>query len=55
MSNRLGGAFQVSRQIFENPIWQDVIKFRLFFYIVGNAVFSESGVRVGGIALQRGQ
>lgn len=45
----------MSRQIFENPIWQDIIKFRLFFFIVGNAVFSESGVRVGSIALQRGQ
>lgn len=55
MSKGLGGAFQTSRQIFENPIWQDVIKFRLFFFIVGNAVFSENGVRVGNITLQRGQ
>lgn len=55
MSNRLGGAFQMSRQIFDNPIWQDVIKFRLFFFIVGNAVFSEDGVRIGNIILQRGQ
>lgn len=55
MSNGLGGAFQTSRQIFDNPIWQDVIKFRLFFFIVGNAVFSDSGVRVGNITLQRGQ
>ena len=55
MNNRLGGAFQMSRQVFENPIWQDIIKFRLFFFIVGNAVFSESGVRIGNITLQRGQ
>lgn len=45
----------MSRQIFESPIWQDVIKFRLFFFIVGNAVFSEDGVRVGSVTLQRGQ
>lgn len=55
MSNGVGGAFQMSRQIFDSPIWQDVIKFRLFFFIVGNAVFSDSGVRIGNITLQRGQ
>ncbi|GIN88681.1 hypothetical protein J6TS2_50670 [Heyndrickxia sporothermodurans] len=51
----MGGAFQTSREIFTNPIWQDIPKFRIFFYIVGNAVFSNEGVRVGGITLQRGQ
>ncbi|PDE73184.1 hypothetical protein [Listeria monocytogenes] len=49
------GAFQMSREIFENNIWSDVIKFRLFFYIVGNAVFSENGVMKGGIQIGRGQ
>ncbi|EMG0660399.1 TPA: hypothetical protein OUG10_001242 [Listeria monocytogenes] len=49
------GAFQMSREIFENDIWSDVIKFRLFFYIVGNAVFSENGVMKGGIQIGRGQ
>ncbi|EMK4683318.1 hypothetical protein V8565_002737 [Listeria innocua] len=49
------GAFQMSREIFENDIWSDVIKFRLFFYIVGNAVFSENGVMKGGIQISRGQ
>jgi hypothetical protein len=51
----MGGAFQTSREIFNNPIWQDVIKFRLFFYIVGNAVFSEEGVKQGSILIKRGQ
>jgi hypothetical protein len=51
----MGGAFQTSRDIFLNPIWQDVPKFRIFFYIVGNAVFSDDGVRVGGVHLKRGQ
>ncbi|MET3659625.1 hypothetical protein [Sporosarcina psychrophila] len=55
MSNGLGGAFQTSRQIFDNPIWQDVPKFRIFFFIVGNAVFSKKGVRIGDVVIQRGQ
>jgi len=49
------GAFQTSREIFENSIWQDVPKFRIFFYIVGNAVFAEGGTTVAGIHLKRGQ
>lgn len=51
----MGGAFQTSREIFKHPIWNDVIKFRLFFFIVGNAVFSDQGVRVGNLTLKRGQ
>ncbi|MFD1179513.1 hypothetical protein ACFQ3W_24895 [Paenibacillus puldeungensis] len=49
------GAFQTSREIFENPIWQDIIKFRIFFFIVGNAVFAEEGVTIQGIHVKRGQ
>lgn len=49
------GAFQISREIFENPIWQDVIKFRIFFFIVGNAVFAEEGVTIQNIHVKRGQ
>jgi hypothetical protein len=49
------GAFQTSREIFENPIWQDVIKFRIFFFIVGNAVFAEEGVTIQDIHVKRGQ
>ena len=51
----MGGAFLTSREIFTHPIWSDVIKFRLFFFIVGNAMFSDEGVEVGGINLSRGQ
>jgi hypothetical protein len=51
----MGGYFQTSREIFSNPIWKDVKKFRLFLYIVGNAVFAKEGVRVGDITVQRGQ
>jgi len=49
------GAFQVSREIFENEIWTDVVKFRIFFYILGNAVFSKEGVMQAGIRIERGQ
>jgi DnaD/phage-associated family protein len=49
------GAFIISRNIFENPIWQDIPKFRIFFYILGNAVFAEEGVRKGDIHIKRGQ
>lgn len=51
----MGGAFLTSREIFSNPIWTNVVEFRLFFLIYGNAVFSDVGVRVGDITLQRGQ
>src|SRR5699024_337944 len=49
------GAFQISRDIFNNDIWDDVPKFRIFFYILGNAVFSEDGIKHAGIKLERGQ
>jgi hypothetical protein len=51
----MGGAFQTSRDIFNNPIWQDIPKFRIFFFIVGNAVFSHDGVKIGNILVKRGQ
>jgi len=50
-----GGAFQTSREIFDNPIWTDVVKFRIFFYVYGNAVFSKAGTTVAGVYLKRGQ
>lgn len=49
------GAFQTSREIFENQIWSDVVKFRIFFYIYGNAVFANEGTNVAGIHIKRGQ
>ncbi|BAQ11344.1 hypothetical protein OXB_2873 [Bacillus sp. OxB-1] len=51
----MSGAFLMSREIFGHEIWQDVAKFRIFFYIVGNAVFSDRGVTKGGIHIGRGQ
>ena len=49
------GAFIVSREIFNNPIWQDVQSFRIFFYILGQAVFSDEGVRKGNVHIKKGQ
>lgn len=51
----MGGSFQTNREIFNHPIWQDVTKFRIFFYIVGNAVFTQDGLKIGNITVQRGQ
>lgn len=51
----MAGAFQVSREIFANEIWSDVVKFRIFLYILGNAVFSQEGVKQAGIHIERGQ
>ena len=47
--------FVVSRCIFEKPIWQNVLQFRLFFYLFGHAVFAPQGVQVGEVLVQRGQ
>lgn len=31
------------------------MKFRIFFYIYGNAVFAEEGIKVGNVHVKRGQ
>ncbi len=49
------GAFHISREIFTSDIWDDIPKFRIFFYILGKAVFSESGITHAGIKIERGQ
>lgn len=49
------GAFQISREIFDNEIWADAFKFRIFFYLLGNAVFSQEGIKQAGIHIERGQ
>ncbi len=51
----MAGVFQVDREIFDNRIWQNPAEFRLFFYVLGNAVWSEEGVKYGDILIQRGQ
>lgn len=51
-----GGAFLTSRELFKHPIWQNVVEFRLFFLIYGNAIFSDEGHRVDDtLTLQRGE
>ncbi len=47
--------FQVDRKIFKNPIWNNLAEFRIFLYILGNAVWSEEGVQYGNILVKRGQ
>lgn len=49
------GVFQTDREIFSNPIWKNVLKFRLFFYMYGNAVYMEAGKDYGSIHVNRGQ
>lgn len=49
------GAFQISREMFDHSIWNDVPKFRIFFFILGNAVFSNEGVKKGNVLIKRGQ
>ena len=51
----MAGVFQVDREIFDNSIWQNPAEFRLFFYILGNAVWSDEGVKYGDILVKRGQ
>lgn len=50
-----GGVFQVDREIFDHGIWEDIVKFRIFFYILGQAVFLDEGVVKAGIKIERGQ
>lgn len=52
----MSGAFQTSREIFNSPIWKNIVDFRLFFLIYGSAVFSEDGVRLAeDLTLKRGE
>ena len=47
--------FIMSRCLFDKPIWQNVLQFRLFFYLVAHAVYSPQGVMIGDILVKRGQ
>lgn len=51
----MSGVFQIDREIFENRIWNNVAEFRVFFYILGNAVWKEAGVKIGGVLIGKGQ
>jgi len=48
-------AFLVDREIFENGVWVNVLQFRLFFLIMGNARFSEKPMDLNGIKINCGQ
>lgn len=51
----MSGVFQIDRAIFDNGIWNNVAEFRLFFYILGKAIWKVEGVRVGNILVGKGQ
>ena len=51
----MAGAFIISRDIFENPIWQNNTEFRMFLLILGKAIWKEEGRRIGSVTLKKGQ
>ena len=51
----MSGVFQIDRVIFDNKIWNNVAEFRVFFYIVGNAIWKDEGVWYGNVHVKRGQ
>lgn len=51
----MSGVFQIDRKIFESDIWNNVAEFRVFFYILGNAVWKSTGIKMGDILIGRGQ
>lgn len=48
------GHFRIIREIFNKEIFKNVVDFRLFFLILGQAMFRD-GVPAGGIILERGE
>lgn len=53
--NMGGNFFKVDRSIFDHSIWQDPVQFRIFFYLVGKAVFAKEGRKYGNVHVKRGQ
>lgn len=52
----MSGDFQTSRELFDHPIWKNIVEFRLFFLIYGKAIFSEEGYwAASDLKLERGQ
>ena len=51
----MAGAFIISRDIFENSIWQNNTEFRLFFLILGKANFREKPKVYGDVQINKGQ
>ena len=51
----MDGAFIVARDIFQNPIWQNLTEFRLFLLIVGKANHSDKPFVYGDVKVGQGQ
>lgn len=49
-----GNFFKIDRAIFNHSIWQDPVQFRIFFYLIGKAVFAKDGLMVGNVHIPRG-
>lgn len=47
--------FKTYRKLFGNELWNNVLEFRLFFWIVGHAVFDPEGLKIGNVKICRGQ
>jgi len=47
--------FKLYRKIFENGLWVNPVAFRMFIWLLGNAVYSEKGVELGTLAVNRGE
>ncbi|KAF0140169.1 MAG: hypothetical protein FD122_2676 [Stygiobacter sp.] len=47
--------FKLYRKIFNNGLWKNPIEFRLFLWILGNAVYRKDGVNMGMVKVKRGQ
>ncbi len=47
--------FKVYRKLFDNSIWKHIVAFRLFLWILGNAVYNIEGVELGTLRVMRGQ
>lgn len=49
------GVFLTDREIFEKKLWQNILDFRLFFFLYGSAVWNDNGAQVGTVFVGRGQ
>ncbi len=51
----MAGAFLITRDIFQSPIWLNQTEFRLFFLIVGQANYSDKPQVYGDVQVGKGQ
>jgi hypothetical protein len=47
--------FKLHRQVFEHGIWTNPIELRLFFWLVGHAVFDNKDIHYSEVTVKRGQ